>query len=106
MGTTELALGSGTELHGLKLFPSEVAVRIIRVDDASHWTGEVVGERLGLCMGLVIRWNRSSLRVVPIVPNILNASSEGASQTSFTQTMAPEFDFHEPFNAPASTERS
>ena len=106
MATTELALGSGMELHGLKLFPYEVAVHITRVDDASHWTGEVIGERLGLCMDLIIRWNRSFLRVVAIEPNILNALGEDVSQTSPTQTMAPVFDFHERFNTSPSTERS
>lgn len=104
MATTELAIGSGMELHGLKLFPSEVAVRITRVDDALHWTGEVVGERLGLCMGLIIRWNRSSVRFVTIEPNIPSALSEDGSQTSPTRMLAPEFDFHQRFNTPTSTE--
>jgi hypothetical protein len=106
MATTELELGSGMELHGLKLFPSEVAVRITRIDDALHWTGEVIGERLGLCMGLIIRWNRSSIRVVAIEPNIPSALGEDRSQSSPTRMMAPEFDFHERFNTPSSTERS
>ena len=39
--------GSGMELHGIKLFPLEVAVHITRVDNMTHWTGEVVGEKLG-----------------------------------------------------------
>ena len=106
MATTELSLGSGMELHGLKLFPYEVAVHITRVDDASHWIREIVGERLGFCMDLIIRWNHYFLRVVAIEPNFLNASGEDASQTSPTQTMAPVFDFHERFNTSPSTERS
>ena len=57
MAYMDHTFGSGMELHGIKLFPSEVAVHIIRVDDMSHWTGEVVGEKLGLCMDMTIRWN-------------------------------------------------
>ena len=57
MATTELAFESGIKLHGLKLFPYEVAVRITWIHDASHWTGVMVGECLGLCMDLVIHWN-------------------------------------------------
>ena len=45
---------SGMELNGLKLFLSGVAVRITRIDDTLHWTGEVVGERLGMYIGLII----------------------------------------------------
>lgn len=79
MATTELELGSGIELHGLKLFPYEVAVHITQIDDALHWTGEVVGERIGLCIGLIICWNRSLVRVVAIKSNIPNASDEDVS---------------------------
>ena len=56
LATKEDTFMSGMELNGLKLFPSEVAVRITRVDDTLHWTGEVVGERLGMCIGLIIQW--------------------------------------------------
>ena len=47
LATMEHAFESGMELHGSRLFPSKMAVRIIRVDDALHWIGEIVGERLG-----------------------------------------------------------
>src|SRR5688572_12940482 len=38
LATMEHAFESGMELHGSSLFPSKVAVHIIRVDDALHWT--------------------------------------------------------------------
>ena len=34
----EHAFESGMVLHGCRMFPSEVAMRIIWVDDALHWT--------------------------------------------------------------------
>ena len=59
---------SGIELHGIKLFPLELAVHITQVDDMSHWTREVVGEKLGLCMDMTIHWNRCLVRDVPANP--------------------------------------
>ena len=46
------------ELNGIKLFLSEVAVHITRVDDILHWMEEVEGKKLGLCLDLTIRSNR------------------------------------------------
>ena len=45
----------GMELHYLKLIPDEVAVCVTEVFQGSLWVGEVVGERLEQCVGLVIR---------------------------------------------------
>ena len=106
LATMEHAFESGMELHGSRLFPSEVAVRIIRVDDALHWIGEVVGERLGSCMGLIIRWNRSLLRVLATTPNFSNAHGEDESHNSPTRTMVPEFDVPRRLNTPELNERS
>ena len=39
------------ELNGIKLFPSEVVVHITRVDDISHWTREVEGEKTRTVFG-------------------------------------------------------
>ena len=36
LGITDPTLQSGMALHGVKLFPLEVAVCITRVDDISH----------------------------------------------------------------------
>jgi hypothetical protein len=44
------------ELNVVKLCPFEVAVQVVRVLEESLWTGEIVGERLGQCVGFVIRW--------------------------------------------------
>ena len=97
---------SGMELNGLKLFLSEVAVRITRVDDTLHWTGEVVGERLGMCIGLIIRWQKSSMRIVAVEPTSTNVHGNVGSQSSPAQMMAPQFDFHEWFHTPGLHERS
>lgn len=78
-------------------------MRIIRVNDALHWTGEVVGERLGSCMGLIIHWNRSLLRVLATTPNLSNAHG---SHNSPTLTMTPEFDVQERFNTSELNERA
>jgi hypothetical protein len=42
-----------------KLCPFEVAVQGIRVLEESVWTGEIVGEWLGQCVGFVIRWRKA-----------------------------------------------
>ena len=97
---------SDMELNGLKLFPSKVAVRITRVDDTLHWTGEVVGERLGMCIGLIIRWQQSLMRVVAVEPTSTNAHGDVGSQSSPAPMMAPQFDFHEECNNPGLHERS
>ena len=40
MAIIENTFRSGMELNGMRLFPSEVAMRITRVDDELHWTKE------------------------------------------------------------------
>jgi hypothetical protein len=54
----------GMELNAVKLCPFEVAVQVVQVLDESVWTGEIVGERLGQCVGFVIRWRRADVRSV------------------------------------------
>jgi hypothetical protein len=54
----------GMELNVVKLCPSEMAVQVVEVSDGSVWTGKIVGERLGQCIGLVIRWKRALLQIV------------------------------------------
>jgi hypothetical protein len=48
----------------VKLCPFEVAVQVVRVLEESVWTGKIVGERLGQCVGFVIRWRRADVRSV------------------------------------------
>lgn len=55
IGVVDNSYKTGMELNHLKLFPSEVAVKVVRVVDEMVWTGELVGERLGQCLGFVIR---------------------------------------------------
>jgi hypothetical protein len=38
-----------------------VVVQVVRVLEESMWTGEIVGERLGQCVGFVIRWRRANV---------------------------------------------
>lgn len=107
LATREYTFETGAQLHGSKLFPSEVAVRITRVDDALHWTGEIVGERLGMCVGLIIRWHKSYLRAIAMEPTIQNGEDVlNGSQTPPVRRLAQEFDFHDNFNTPGSTDRS
>jgi hypothetical protein len=54
----------GMELNAMKLCPFEVAIQVVRVLEESVWTGEIVGERLGQCVGFVIRWRRVDVRSV------------------------------------------
>jgi hypothetical protein len=49
------------KLNAVKLCPFEVAVQVVRALEESVWTGEIVGERLGQCVGLVIRWKRADV---------------------------------------------
>ena len=54
----------GMELNAVKLCPFEVAVQVVQVLEESVWTGEIVGERLGQCVGFVIRWRRADVRTL------------------------------------------
>ena len=55
IGAVDNSIKCGMELNHVKLFPSEVAVRVSRVVDEMVWTGELVEERLARCLGLVIQ---------------------------------------------------
>jgi hypothetical protein len=51
----------GMELNAVKLCPFEVVVQVVRVLEEFMWTGEIVGERLGQCVGFVIRWKKTDV---------------------------------------------
>jgi hypothetical protein len=51
----------GMELNVVKLCLFEVAVQVVRVLEQSMWTGEIVGEWVGQCVGFVIRWRRADV---------------------------------------------
>ena len=54
----------GMELNAVKLCPFEVAIQVVQVLEESVWTGEIVGERLGQCVGFVICWRIADVRSV------------------------------------------
>jgi hypothetical protein len=82
----------GMELNVVKLCPSEMAVQVVEVSDGSVWTGKIVGERLGQCIGLVIRWKRALLRTVEGRWVSVGESNEGQN-FSFPALVVPEFEF-------------
>jgi hypothetical protein len=63
-GVLQENIKCGLELNAMKLYPFEVAVQVVRVLEESVWTREIVGERLGQCVGFVIRWKRADVRSV------------------------------------------
>jgi hypothetical protein len=84
----------GMELNIVTLCPSEVAIRVVEVRDGSVWTGEIMGERLGQCVGLIIRWKRTLLRNLEERPFSIGELSEGQF-FSFPALVMPEFEFDE-----------
>jgi hypothetical protein len=54
----------GMELNAVKLCPFEVAVQVVRVLEESVLTEEIVGEWLGQCVGLVIRWKTADVQSI------------------------------------------
>jgi hypothetical protein len=98
VGILQHSIHVGMTLNYIKLFPSEVAVRVIEVSDASYWTGEVIGERLGMCLGLTIRWQQNLVRIMTTpphqTPDLGNNPTIMFSSTNSTPTS--KFDFEEP----------
>jgi hypothetical protein len=93
-GVVQGNIKSGMELHGVKLCPFEVAVQVVRVVDESVWTVEILGERLGQCAGLVIRWRRAAIRNVEGGRSSAMESSEGQN-FSFPTTVQLGLEFEE-----------
>jgi hypothetical protein len=58
------------------------------------WTGEILGERLGQCAGLVIRWRRAAVRNVEGGRSSAVESSEGQN-FSFPATVQLGSEFEE-----------
>jgi hypothetical protein len=84
----------GMELNAVKLCPFEVAVQVVRVLEESVWTGEIVGERLGQCIGLVIRWRTADVRSVP--GGTSTVAESGAGQNfSFPSPTRSDFEFED-----------
>ena len=84
----------GMELNALKLCPFEVVVQVVQVLEESMWTGEIVGEQLGQCVGLVIRWRRAEVRSVS--GGMSSNGESGARQNfSFPSVARLEFEFED-----------
>ena len=62
-GVIDCNIKCGMELNAMKLCPSEVAVWVVEVSDGSVWIGEIVGERLDQCVGLVIRCHNKAIYI-------------------------------------------
>jgi hypothetical protein len=82
------------ELNAVKLYPFEVAVQVVQVLDESMWTGEIVGERLGQCVGFVIRWKRADVQSV--LGGTSSVAESGAGQNfSFPSPIGSDFEFED-----------
>jgi hypothetical protein len=78
----------------VKLCLFEVAVQVVQVLDESVWTGEIVGERLGQCVGFVIYWRRANVRSV--LGGTSNVAKSGAGQNfSFPSPGRSDFEFED-----------
>jgi hypothetical protein len=58
------------------------------------WTGEIVGERLGQCVGFVIRWRRANVRSVSGGTSSVAESSVGQN-FSFSSPGRSDFEFED-----------
>jgi hypothetical protein len=84
----------GMELNAVKLCPFEVVVQVVQVLDEFVWIGEIVGERLGQCVGFVIRWRRADVRSVS--GGTSSVAESGAGQNfSFPSPVGSDFEFED-----------
>ena len=82
------------ELNAVKLCPFEVVVQVVRVIEKSMWIGEIVGERLGQCIGFVICWRRADVRSVS--GGTSSVGESGAGQNfSFLSLVGSDFEFED-----------
>jgi hypothetical protein len=84
----------GMELNVVKLCPFEVAVQVVQVLDESVWTGEIVGEQLGQCVGFIIRWRRADIRSISGGTSIVAESGTGQN-LSFPSPIGSDFEFED-----------
>jgi hypothetical protein len=93
-GVLQENIKCGMELNAVKLCPFEVAVQVVQVLDESVWIGEIVGERLGQCVGFVIRWRRADVRSVSGGTSIVAESGAGQN-FSFSSPGRSDFEFED-----------
>jgi hypothetical protein len=84
----------GMELNAVKLCPFEVAIQVVQVLDEFVWTGEIVGERLGQCVGFVIRWRRADVRTISGGTSTVAESGTGQN-FSFPSPRRSNFEFED-----------
>jgi hypothetical protein len=89
-GVLQKNIKCGMELNAVKLCSFEVAVQVVQVLDESVWTGEIVGERLGQCVGCVICWRRVDVRSVSAGTSTIAESGAGQN-FSFSSTGRLDF---------------
>jgi hypothetical protein len=94
MGVLQDNIKCGMELNAVKLCLFEVVVQVVQVLDESVWTGEIVGERLGQCVGFVIRWRRADVRSES--GGTSSVAESGAGQNfSFPSPVGSDFEFED-----------
>jgi hypothetical protein len=81
-------------LNVVKLCPFEVAVQVVQVLNESVWTREIIGERLGQCVGFVIRWRRADVRSV-LGGTSSVAESDARQNFSFPSLGRSDFEFED-----------
>jgi hypothetical protein len=79
----------------VKLCPFEVAVQVVQVLDESMWTREIVGDRLGQCVGFVIRWRRADVRSVSGGGTSSVAECGAGQNFSFPSLVESDFEFED-----------
>jgi hypothetical protein len=93
-GVLQENIKCGMELNAVKLCPFEVAVQVVQVLDESVWIGEIVGERLGQCVGYVIRWRRADVRSISGGTSTIAESGAG-QDFSFPSPGRSDFEFED-----------
>jgi hypothetical protein len=82
------------ELNVVKLCPFKVAAQVVQVLDESVWTWEIVGERLGQCVGFVIHWRKANVRSV--LGGTSSIAESGVGQNfSFPSPAGSNFEFED-----------
>ena len=84
----------GMELNAVKLCSFEVAVQVVQVLKESVWTGEIVGEQLGQCVGFAICWRRANVRIISGGTSTVGESGAGQN-FSFPSLVGSDFDFED-----------
>ena len=92
MGILQDNIKSAMELNAVKLCPFEVAVQVVQVLEEFVWTGEIVREQLGQCIGFVICWRKADVQSV--LGGTSSIVESGVGQNfSFPSLIGLDFEF-------------